>query len=263
MKRSIDVVHLLHMTSRHCLSHLRGEQNAITRFVWCCVDKIFLCTTSLKTLIPQLEQNVNNEFSIGIILRSMLMDGILIQRLVSILHNHTVNGQIELTGSYVAIDKQSLIYLADGTMKLIDMLYGDDRLTLEQRITVCRNMANTFPGAFDTTGEKPKRNTDFKLVNLQNEYEAIVNKEETARIIYNNYNIYSKYDHVSHWSSELQTMSIDNRKHRIESSLFMIMLSLREILKLPYLYNPQHKDSMIKAMNQIDDFAKGLDDGQS
>lgn len=190
------------------------------------------------------------------------MDGILIKRLVSILHNHMDNDQIDLTGSYAAIDKQSLIYLADGTMKLMDMLYGDGRLTFEQRITVCRNMANTFPGAFDTTGEKPKRNADFKLVNLKDEYEAIVNKDETARIIYNNYNIYSKYDHVSHWSSELQTMSIDNRKHRIESSLFMIMLSLREILTLPYLYNPQHKDSMVEAFNLIDPFVKGLDDGK-
>lgn len=173
MKRSSEVTIMLHNTTRICRANLTGEQTAITRFVWCCVDKVFLCTSSLKMLIPLVETNDDLEFFVGIILRSMLMDSILIQRVVGMISDHTKNEQIDVTTAYAAIDEQCLIYLADGTIKLIDMLYNDERIPQDQKIIVCRNIANKFPDAFDTSGNKPVRNAKFKNVIIQKEYEVI------------------------------------------------------------------------------------------
>ena len=258
MKLSSEITIMLHNTTRICLANLTGEQNAIVRFVWCCVDKIFLCTSSLKTLIPLAETNDDIEFSIGIILRSMLMDSILIQRVVGILNNHTNNEQIDVTSAYAAVDAQCMIYVADGTIKIIDMLYADNKIPQEQKIVVCRNIANKFPDVFDTTGDKPVRNVKFKPVVIQKEYEATLNKDKTNTIIYNNYNIYSKYDHVSHWSSELRNISEKERRSRIESSLLMILLSLRELLKLPYLFSPKHKEAISNSCKHIDEYFRSL-----
>lgn len=187
------------------------------------------------------------------------MDCILIERVVGILDDHILNGQINVDMAYIAIDKQCLLYVADGTNKLIDMLYEDETIPLKTRIEVCRNMANQFPNVFDTNNNKPKLSPEFNNVVLHNEYTFISNKQKKHKIIYNNYKIYSKYDHVSHWSSEFRNIPLKNRHIRIESSLSMIILSMRELLKLPYLFGVDLKKEISDIMTNIDDYFKNIE----
>lgn len=67
MNLSAEHTKILNNTAQICLSKLIGKQNAIIRFVWCCVDKIHLCSSSLKILIPLIEKDDTLEFSVGII----------------------------------------------------------------------------------------------------------------------------------------------------------------------------------------------------
>jgi hypothetical protein len=254
MTKSTDIAIMLNDTSRNCLTQFTGGQDAMLRFVWCCVDKIFLCTQSLNQLLPLVEANDDIEFSVGIILRSMLMDSILIQRVGSIVPELRDQGETDMTKLKERVYAVCNRYIADGTSHLIELLGSVEDVPEETRKELCKNIASTFPEVFDITGEKPVRKPGVKNVKIKNEYEAIYSRNKIHEIIYTGYNVYSKYDHVSHWSSEFRKFPKDARLHRLEGCLTMILVSLRELMLLPVLFSDQHREFAAGVCKDIDTF---------
>lgn len=254
MTKSTDIAIMLNDTSRNCLAQFMGGQDAMLRFVWCCVDKIFLCTQSLNHLLPLVETNDDIEFSVGIILRSMLMDSILIQRVGSIIPKLRDEGETDIIKLKASVYEVCNRYIADGTSHLIDLLSSVEDVPEETRKELCKNIASTFPEVFDITGEKPARRPGFKNVVIKDEYKAIYNRNKIHEIIYTGYNVYSKYDHVSHWSSEFRKFPKDARLHRMEGCLTMIIVSLRELMLLPVLFSETHREFAAGVCKHIDNF---------
>jgi hypothetical protein len=74
MKQPIDIIQFIKVTSFNVLRDLNGQQDAVKRFVYTAIYKQYHCFCSINELYPKLKINPSHEFSIGILLRSMLMD---------------------------------------------------------------------------------------------------------------------------------------------------------------------------------------------
>src|SRR5688572_19029048 len=72
---------VLQVYSCQLLQILNGDQNSLKRFLYCCAEKLYKCSIALQKLYSLVYEQEDIEFSIGIIMRSLLMDSILTQYL--------------------------------------------------------------------------------------------------------------------------------------------------------------------------------------
>lgn len=237
-----------------CEQQLLGGQDCFKRFIYCCVEKINKCTSALEHLYKLLENDEEIEFSMGIILRSLLMDSILIHKLKFLILQFSEKGY-ELIKE--EIDKHTLMYIADGTAHMINYFYEDDSIKLEMKQEIGAKLSAQFPGVFDFNGnEKPTIKKEFKL-NLKSLYDNILNNPDlqTIKTVYNLYTYYSKYDHLSHWTSFFTRISFVERKSKIDSSIAMLLYSFRYLLEVSF-YHTELKDNFRSIIQNIDDHIK-------
>jgi hypothetical protein len=218
--------------SYFCLSQLQGGQDCFKRFIYCCIEKIYTCTLSIEQLYDLMGKKEDFEFSIGLVLRSLLMDCILVQylRFISI--------QVGDKGEEIVkveMDKIALMYIADGAAFLINDFYDDDALTEAQKKQMGDKLASIFPGVFDIDKNGRQKIKNAYKLKIKDIYKKSKHPElPTRRTIYNLYSYYSKYDHVSHFSSALGRIPFEERKKRIDSSVAMILQNFRDLLFLSF-----------------------------
>ncbi len=241
-------------TSWFVLFNLKGGQDSLKRFIYCCTDKINKCTIALEELYDLLTDKKEIEFSIGIIVRSLLMDCILIQYL------RYLTLQVEVKGNDFVkkeIDKYTLMFIADGTSYMINDFYGQENITAEKKKEIGQKLSSIFPGLFENDANgKPVLKSEFKL-NLKNIY---TNSEHpdllTRKTVYNLYLYYSKYDHLSHWTSFFGTeVSFKERKKKIDSSIAMILYNFRDLMIISR-FHTEIKDFFLPTIKNLDTHIK-------
>jgi hypothetical protein len=218
--------------SYFCLSRLQGGQDCFKRFIYCCIEKIYTCTLSLEQLYDLMAKNEDHEFSIGLILRSLLMDCILVQYLRFISMQARDKGEEFVKAE---MDKITLMYVADGARFMLSDLYDDDSFSEAQKLQMGSQLASIFPGVFDVDKHgHQKIKTEYKY-QIKDIYKKSQSPDLSfGKTIYNLYSYYSKYEHVSHFSSALGRIPFEERKKKIDLSVAMILQNLRDLLLLSF-----------------------------
>lgn len=207
---------------------IKGGQDSLKRFIYCCVEKIAKCSETIKMLYPLIYENEDTEFSLGIVLRSLLMDSLLTQylRYLSLTANEQNHEQIK-----AEIKKYSLMFIAGGTSQIIGDFTDFAPVSDAKKKEIALNISAIFPNVFYLN--------DSGLPQLRKQYR--VNIKElfrksshelmyTRRTVYELYAYYSKYDHVSHWTSVLGNIPIEERIKKASSSIVMILYNFRDLL---------------------------------
>jgi hypothetical protein len=154
------------------------------------------------------------------------------------------------------MDKYTLMCVADGTSYLINDFYEADDITDAQKKEMGEKLASFFPGVFkvDENG-RPRIKKEYKL-----EIKAIYKNSKhpilsTRKTIYNLYMYYSKYDHVSHWSSFFGRFTFEYKKKQLDSAIAMILLNFRDILALSY-FDSNISNFFLPSIDNVDKHVK-------
>jgi uncharacterized pyridoxamine 5'-phosphate oxidase family protein len=225
-----EFIDILHSISFKYVYKLQGNQDQIARYFYCTVDKIYKCTTSLKILYANMHDNIDIEFSMGILTRSMLMDCIQGQYIFYKTSEITNENQEQVI---LEINRICLSFIADGTTHFIDRVFENSELTFERKKEVSKNLAKHFFEAFDFSGDKPKFKIGFKPKPLSKIYSELADKDLLVlKKAFENYDFYSKYDHISHWSSEINNLDLNRKEKRLQASLLYILLNLQSLTEI-------------------------------
>lgn len=224
----VDHLAYLHEKSGECTELFKGGQDSLKRFVYCAVEKLHKCTASLQVLYPLIYQNNEVEFGLGIVLRSLLMDTLLTQylrylTLTANRENHEIIKE--------EIDKYALLFIADGTALIIEDYRNFAQMSEEEKRVVAQRMADIFPGVFETgTDGYPKRKNEFRLSIQKLFKESDHELMYSRKLVYELYAYYSKYDHLSHWTSLLSNIQLGERIDKAGAAIAMILYNLRDLL---------------------------------
>ncbi len=179
-----------------------------------------------------MEENPELEFSCGIIFRSLLMDCILTLPIKDL---SLKKGDKPYETLRADVAQYCLKIIGDGTNHLINDAFKIEGKTREEQLKIAENLASLFPGMFETeANQKPKLKKAYKvtLASLveDSNHEALITKDS----IYQLYSFYSKYDHLSHWTSLSGKMPFDKRMDKIDLSIILTLFNLRDLLSIGY-----------------------------
>jgi hypothetical protein len=229
MKQPIEIIQFIKVTSYNLTIDLQGHQDVIKRFVYTAIYKLYHCFCSINELYPKLEINPSHEFSIGILLRSLLMDCILIQHLRFI----QLQGSPDtLNENNEEVRKAAYKLIVNGTKLIMNDIEINPNIERTKKGLAYRSMANLFPDVFILNGDElptVKPGYNFTLAGLHNssQHPSLLSSIK----VYDLYQFYSKYDHLSHWTTALNSdLPLENLLNKLTSAIAMIALNLRDLL---------------------------------
>lgn len=227
------------------------EQDEVIRFVFCGIEKINKISLAFIRLYPQIEDSNDLEFSLGILARSVLMDMILTMGVKKIFFKYDGSNLTEVREE---VKKYCYKIISDGTNHFIEEIYSSESLSQEQKEVQSIKFASVFHKAFDVVGEKPKLKKEFRY-NLKGIYEnSKDDKLVSAQAIYNLYSYYSKYDHLSHWTSLSSHFPFEYKKGKIELSIILILLHLRDLLAIACDYSDDYKVLLVNDTDELNNY---------
>jgi hypothetical protein len=259
MKTTLDQIRIVSVSAHECIEELLGKQDSFKRFLYCSFDKIYMCFESLEILYEQIDLKPNVEYSIGIILRSVMMNCIMIQNMkyISLGMKTDQSNYIEVKD---LLDRTSLKFIADGTENIIKDLEFFENLTDQERTLIANNLANQFPDVFSIrNGVLPKLKNEYR-VNLRQIFKSTRHPNLVwGNSVYNHYAFYSKYDHLSHWSPEFSTiLNFDTRKKQVDSSVAIIFTHVMDLLFLGMAYIPELYERWYTRYKELEKFGEQM-----
>jgi len=235
----LDHLSITHFTSKMTMNHfLNKVQDEMIRFVYCGVQKTSKVSIAILKLYPQIKENEDLEFSLGILVRSVLMDMILAMGVKKIYLKY--NG-----GNYELIKDEIKSYcfkvINDGTKHFLDEIDSSQKLSEKEKKEHFEKFTASFSNAFDFSSPKPKLKKEYNLRLAEIYYESKDSSFVTGEAIYNLYSYYSKYDHLSHWTSLSQKIPFEQRKGKLDLAVILIVMHLRDILSIAYDFDENYK----------------------
>jgi len=210
----------------------------LVRFVYVSIQKISKISLAFLKLYEQVDESVDLEFSLGILSRSIMMDMILTMGVQKITLKYNGNNCDEIKEE---LKKYCLKVIADGTTNLIEQIHESDTLSDKEKSEVSIRLASNFKNVFDFSFNKPKRKKEFKLIQREIYEESKVLNIEMNTTIYQLYDYYSKYDHLSHWTSLFEHIPFAHRKGKLDLSILLMGLHLQKLLALAYDFADGYK----------------------
>ena len=241
-KISLDNLQETISISAEALPFFKKEGDEIVRFSFCAIEKISKAVQGVKRLYTALDGNDDLEFPLGILLRSLMMDNLMIQRIkYNIFNAKDENPQIDNAAIKEIVKGVCYKFLADGTNNFISDLKLSDNLSPAQQEDAAKKFASMFPKAYDLSTGKPvfkKKEFKFQLKDLytDSKHEGLGSLDST----YNLYAFWSKYDHLSHWTSMAKGIPYERRKGKIDLAIVIILMQLRDVLVLAYDFDPNY-----------------------
>jgi len=227
--------------SAEALPYFQKGGDEIARFAFCAIEKISKTAQGIKRLYTALDGNDDLEFSLGILLRSLMMDNLMIQNIkYQIFSAKDDKPQIDSAAIKEIVKAICYKFLADGTDNFIKDLKLSDNLSPAQQEAAAKQFASMFPKAYDLTSGKPilKKEFKFQIKSLytDSKHESLVSLDST----YNLYTFWSKYDHLSQWTSMAKQIPFEHRKGKIDLAIVIILMQLRDALVLAYDFDPNY-----------------------
>ena len=229
MKEPIQIIQFVKQTTYNLVRDLLGDQNEIKRFVYTAVYKQYHCFSSIEELFLKLSSNPNHEFSIGILLRSMLMDCIQIQHLRFLQLQGTPDTQQQTNEE---VRKGAYKFIVDGTRYIMNDIEDNPNIERSDKGIAYRSISATFPGVFVFNGDLlPSVEPGFRFTLADLHRNSQHTQLLSLKHVYELYQFYSKYDHLSHWTSVFNSDSpVEHKKKQMESAFAMIAINLRDLL---------------------------------
>lgn len=201
--------------------HLNGKQlSSIQFFSATLLERLSKAAKGLKALLSDINNNQDLEFSCGIILRSSLLDILIVQNLYKILIENEESTKTE-------IEKEEIVktfcdkMLADGlenTVKYIKAANDVGIINQQQLTDTYKNFANKYqkffePYANDGTAPKPK----YTFISPDKLFKQLANTPKLKELskIYDSYLFFSKYDHFGILYYETSRQSYLEKLNRI------------------------------------------------
>lgn len=240
MDKIQEHLNIVYKTSVLAEKHfVNKHQDELIRFVFCGVQKVSRISLAFLRLYPQLDYTRDLEFSLGILSRSILMDMILTLRIKSICVNHPDNNFDELK---VEVKAFCYTVIADGTNHIIDSIFSSTKLSDEEKKEQASKLASVFSKAFDFSGDRPKLKNEYKYslgtIGKKSQHPTLVTGESVVDL----YSYYSKYDHLSHWTSLSSThIPYERRKGKLDLSIILMLMHLRDLLSIAYDFDKDYK----------------------
>jgi hypothetical protein len=231
------------------------NQNEVERFVFAGIEKTRKISSTILRLYSEMNDNNEVEFSLGILVRSLLMDIILVLKIKKLYADYE-----GIISDEFKSDLKTCCYkiISDGTSHFIEEIFASENLSTEDKKEFSSKFVSIFPEAFDTSSEKPKLYKDFRT-SLKGIYESskhpkLVNRET----IYNLYSYYSKYDHLSNWTPLSFHFPFEERKGKLDLSIILIAMHLKDLLLIASEFDNEYK----VLMPHIIELENSLKDGE-
>lgn len=233
------ILSLLFRLSYRSQDHfVNKNQNEVDRFVFCSLEKLNKVSLAFLRLHHQIDDSEDIEFSLGILARSVLMDMILVMEVKNVYKEFTGDSLDELKEQ---VRESCYKLINDGTNHLIEEIYSSDSLTDEEKSEKSKLFTSIFAKAFDETNGKAKLKKEFrfKLATI-----AEASKRHNlafAEPILNLYSYYSKYDHLSHWTSLTSHAPLDIKKGKLGLAIILMTSHLRDLYVIAMDYDDNYK----------------------
>jgi hypothetical protein len=233
MNKIYEHLNLVSSTSSIAMRFFEGKnQNELDRFVYVGIKKISKISLAFLRLYEQVDESENLEFSLGILSRSIMMDMILVMGLQKISAQHDGSNHDEIKSE---IKKYCLKVISDGTEHLINQIKETENFSEDDKNKISLKLASTFPAVFNFLSNVTRREPEFKKDSLANVYKESKHlNQEINKTIYHLYDFYSKYDHLSHWTSEFDKIPFEIRKGKLDLSILYMGYHLKNLLAIAY-----------------------------
>lgn len=211
MEKIEQYLKLIFKTSLNAQRHFVNKtQFEIDRLVFCGLEKVTKISSSFLKLYPLLDDSI--EFSLGILSRSILMDMILLMHVKKICTEYDGNN-FEIVKE--KIKEYCLKVLNDGTKYFLDEIDSSENLSAIQKKEYSAKFISKFSKAFNQGNGKPLLKKGYYLKTSEI-YNISKDSHVSNEAIYNLYNYYSKYDHLSHWTSISGKIDFKDRKGKLD-----------------------------------------------
>ncbi|MEO9145494.1 MAG: hypothetical protein ABI237_08035 [Ginsengibacter sp.] len=214
-------------------------QNEVERFVFCGLEKTNKISLAFLSLYPQINDNEEIEFSLGILARSVLMDMILV---LEIKNTHK-EYQHETTDILRQKLKNCCLKLInDGTKYFVEEIYSSQNLSDEEKKSKSKMFTSIFPNAFNESPDKPKLKKEYEFNLTKIGKDAKDTDPIFSNAIFNLYSYYSKYDHLSHWTSLSSHFPFEEKKGKLDLSIILMKQHLKDLIQIMIDYDDNYKD---------------------
>lgn len=203
--------------------YLNGKQlNSIQFFSATLLERLAKASKGLKALLSVINNNQDFEFSCGIILRSSLLDILIVQNLYKILIENEESTKTEAEKEEIVkefCDKM----LADGLEKTVKYIKAarDVNIINQQQLTdTYKNFVNNYQKFFEpyaNDGTVPKIKAKYAFVSPDKLFKYLANTPKLKELskIYDSYLFFSKYDHFGVLYYETSRQSYLEKLNRI------------------------------------------------
>lgn len=232
MQSSIQNISYLLQVSDKMLKYLSNRDlDSLQLLLYNLIERQRHSAISLEVLLKEYQREPLHDHSVGIILRSALLDALIGFNLYAyILENENETPEVILE----KLNEMARAFLADGigiSITLIESYashsFINGKMLREFYIQVVKKYGEFFE-PYELDGSKPvllKFGFDLSPKNL---YKRMIKHDslKNARWIYDKYMLYSKYDHQSILYRQFFTQENDIKKERIhESTVDLVMNS--------------------------------------
>lgn len=253
MNKIMEHLNAVSSTALITMPFFEGKaQDELVRFVYVGIQKVSKISLAFLRLYEQVDESEDLEFPLGILSRSIMMDMILVMGLQKISAHHTGSNHDEIKDE---IKKYCLKVISDGTEHLINQINETENFSEDDKNKISIKLASTFPDVFNFSNIVPRRKKEFSV------YLASVYKEskhlniEINKTVYHLYDYYSKYDHLSHFTSLFQNYtSFEIRKGKLDLSILLMGTHLQRLLALAYDF----ADGYMELLPYIEDLGKHM-----
>lgn len=230
--------------------HQQMPLNGINMFIYGLIERLYLSTIGLRNLVLQIDKEPRVEYSIGIILRTTILD-----ILIALNFHKALIGKGNSTseGGAVASEQFANEILSDGlrlTMNYFENAKGEGLITEGELKANYSDLVNRFPIFFKTylhDGSRP----DLVFAAYYSPQKLFLNVYQQKEFkelskLYDLYQFYSKYDHYGILYFELIRQPMSKKNEYIADVV-------REMLF--------HLFSMIRALGLVnikDDYYEGI-----
>ncbi|HEY8658506.1 MAG TPA: hypothetical protein VIL78_05690 [Hanamia sp.] len=206
----------------------KSDLNSAQGFSTGMLQRLFYASNSINKLIYEHDEYIINDFSIGIIVRSILLDSLIGLNFYKILKDN-----LHKSDKFLKIELNNFCnsVLSDGLRQTLDYY---EQLKVEEVIKPedLKNLYNVFSNKYNffleqSGGVGTKPNSKFKFFSKQKPpYKPIVSDAEMKGIalkLQELYNIYSKYDHFGILYFEIDDTSFESKSNRISASISLFV----------------------------------------
>ena len=247
-------------TSEEITLHFdKMEREEVTLFSLSMLDRLNFSSESLKVLMNNFTSNTKVKYSCGIIIRSVLLDYLIV------LNAHEIyDRNLENPGKlYEELKAFSIMMLCDTVRNTLDYLESlENKFTEEDMKKMYSNLVSTYPECFEVyqnDGSKPIiKSKDYR--SPQKLFTTLMNSNSFKNYhgIYDIYLFYSKYDHFGQMFYGLSRKAPIGKLENIDKAIKEFPRALLfTVIILETLYG---SDNFLKAKRQeIVSFMEGVD----